>query len=545
MTARQILLAACLCLGVGLGAALSAAPAFAHAVLLATEPADRAVVESAPASVSLRFNEPVQLVFVRVLDASGRVIAEAPAGGDAAQIALPLPGALPAGNYLVTYRVLSADAHAISGTLVFAVGAAPEQWPEAQAQDRYAPTWGGIAAVNRALHFLALALVAGATAFVALMKGQAGVLRPLLRSPVGVAVLLGVVTAVAAVFTQGGIVLDAPFAAARLGDMWSAGMATTQSRQSIAAAALLLATWQAGWLPRARAVWAPTVIAVAALATLAATGHVVTAASHWLTVPVLLAHAIPALLWVGSFVPLLLALEGRDGSQAALRFARIAPFGLFILVAAGLALAFLQVRTWDGLTGTAYGQALLLKAVLVGALLLIAAINRWRLTPLLQSAPDAARAALRRTIAIELALGVAILAITAVLAQTPPPRSQLAATTEAHGHDAAEPGYAVGAVAQGKTAILAVVPARAGRNTITVALRGGGWTDITPLSVTASLSNTAAGIEPIVRDLPRVGPGIYELTGPELAVPGEWTVKIDVLLNDFDRVTYSAPIPVQ
>jgi copper transport protein len=59
------------------------------------------------------------------------------------------------------------------------------------------------------------------------------------------------------------------------------------------------------------------------------------------------------------------------------------------------------------------------------------------------------------------------------------------------------------------------------------------------------LSNAAAGIEAIVRDLPRTGPGIYELTGPELAVPGEWTVKIDLLISDFDRVTYTAPIPVR
>ncbi len=544
MTARHILIAAC----VWLGAAFVAAPAFGHAALLGTDPADRAVVATAPPSVTLRFNEPVRLVFVRLLDASGRIVAEAPAGGEAASIEVPLPSALPAGNYLVTYRVLSADAHAIAGTWVFAVGAAPERWPDAQAQDLHAPAWRAVAAANRALHFLALALVAGATAFIALMKDQAGVLRPLLRPNVGVAVMVGVASAGLAILAQGGIVLDAPFSASKVGDVWRAGLATTQSRQSIAAAALLLATWQAGWTPRARAVWAPAAIAVAALATLAATGHVVTAASHWLTVPVLLAHAIPALLWVGSLVPLLLALEGRDGGRAVLRFARVAPFGLLLLVAAGAAIAFLQVGTWSGLTGTSYGQALALKSAIVGMLLVVAAINRWRFTPLLQTAPDVARASLRRMIAVEIALGVTALAITAVLAQTPPPRSLRAidTATETHDHEAAaEPGYAVGAVAQGKTAIIAVVPARAGRNTLTVALRGGGWTDIMPLSVTASLSNTAAGIEPIVRELPRLGPGIYELAGPEFAVPGEWTVKIDVLISDFERVTYTAPIPVR
>jgi copper transport protein len=542
-TARRALLATC----VWLGCALGAAPALAHAVLLGTDPADRDVLAAVPATIALRFNEPVRLVVLRLLDASGRVVAEAPAGGDDALVTLAVPRTLAAGNYVMTYRVISADAHAIAGALVFAVGTAPAQWPSAQATDIYAPGWRAAAAANRALHFLALALIAGATLFLGLAGLQAAVLRTHLRPVAGSAALLGIVTAAAAILIQGGIVLDAPLS--RAAELWRAGLTTSQGRQSIAAVALLLATWQAGWTPRARAVWAPSVIALAALSTLAATGHVVTALSPWLTVPVLLAHALPALLWVGSFAPLLFALEGRDAAIAVQRFARLAPPALLVLVAAGAVIAVLQVRTWDGLTDTVYGQVLLLKSGLVGALLLLAAVNRWRLTPLLLAGEANAPRALRRSVAAELQLGVAIFATTAVLAQTPPPRSlriiDASAPAEQHNHDAAEPGYAVGAVAQGKTAIIAVAPARAGRNTLTIALRGGGWADLTPLAVTATLSNAAAGIEAIVRDLPRTGPGIYELTGPELAVPGEWTVKIDLLISDFDRVTYTAPIPVR
>jgi len=541
--ARLALLALCLLLA----AALHPGPARAHATLLGADPADRSALETSPTQVALRFSEPVQVVFVRLLDAGGRVLAEARAGVDDALIVMPVPSPLAVGNYLVSYRAISADAHPVAGTLLFAVGAAPAQWPAAEGAELHTPAWRAVAAANRALHFLALALVAGATVFLALAKPLAPVLRLHLGPSIGAATLLGVGTAVAAIVAQGGIALDAPLG--NLSDAWREGLRTTQARQSIAAGALLLATWQAGWAPRARAAWPSALIAVAALATLAATGHVVTAKSQWLTVPVLLAHALPALLWVGSFVPLMLALEGRDGGAALLRFSRVAPLTLAVLLASGVGIAVVQVRTWGALIGTAYGQALLLKAGLVGGLLLLAAANRWRLTALAARGDDEPRAALRRTIAAELGLAAAVLAVTAVLAQTPPPRSlrsEAPATSEEHQHEgAAEPGYAVGAVAQGKTAIIAVVPARSGRNTLTFALRGAGWADITPRSVTAILNNAGLGIEPIVRELPRVGAGIYELVGPEFAVPGDWTVKIDVLINDFEHVTYTAPIPVQ
>ena len=43
-------------------------------------------------------------------------------GGDAAAVAVRLPAVLGAGGYTVTYRVVSADSHPISGGFVFSVG---------------------------------------------------------------------------------------------------------------------------------------------------------------------------------------------------------------------------------------------------------------------------------------------------------------------------------------------------------------------------------------------------------------------------------------
>lgn len=54
---------------------LAAGPAWAHAVLLDTGPADGAALAEPPAAVVLRFNEPVAPVSVRILDGSGRDVA--------------------------------------------------------------------------------------------------------------------------------------------------------------------------------------------------------------------------------------------------------------------------------------------------------------------------------------------------------------------------------------------------------------------------------------------------------------------------------------
>ena len=102
------------------------ASAWGHATLVASTPANDAVLKSAPTSVSLRFDEPVETVFgaLRVFDASGRRIdsgALRKPRGDT--IVVSLNGALPRGSYTVAWRVISGDTHPVHGAFVFSVGA--------------------------------------------------------------------------------------------------------------------------------------------------------------------------------------------------------------------------------------------------------------------------------------------------------------------------------------------------------------------------------------------------------------------------------------
>ena len=98
----------------------------AHAELVGTDPEEGAVLEAAPESVTLTFNEPVRLTSqeVVVYDAEGDPVAST-SGASGAEVRVDLADAadLGDGTYVVAWNVLSGDGHPISGALTFSVGA--------------------------------------------------------------------------------------------------------------------------------------------------------------------------------------------------------------------------------------------------------------------------------------------------------------------------------------------------------------------------------------------------------------------------------------
>ena len=120
---------------------LSASPASAHAVLVASDPVDGARLQSAPTVVTLTFDEPIRLVpaAAQVIAGDGATVNVEPARirSDGVTIEIPLPGHLPKGSYTATWRVVSADTHVIAGSITFGVGQdahAPPAMPAPQAR---------------------------------------------------------------------------------------------------------------------------------------------------------------------------------------------------------------------------------------------------------------------------------------------------------------------------------------------------------------------------------------------------------------------------
>ncbi len=94
---------------------------FAHTQLESSTPADTSEVDS-PSTIVLRFSEPVH-VTAFVVEAVGGVeqaIGDVPTGpADAFEI--PVTATLAPGEYLVSWRAVSADTHIVSGEFRFVV----------------------------------------------------------------------------------------------------------------------------------------------------------------------------------------------------------------------------------------------------------------------------------------------------------------------------------------------------------------------------------------------------------------------------------------
>ncbi|MCW2582489.1 MAG: copper resistance protein CopC, partial [Klenkia sp.] len=146
----------------------TAAPASAHATLVTTTPAESARVETAPTEVVLEFDEGVSLGagYARVLDSGGERVDTGAAAASDGTITVPLRADLPDASYVVTYRVVSADAHPISGAYAFVVGDG-ELVPTtgADSADDVDPVVGVLLPVARWLGFAGLALGVGVPVF--------------------------------------------------------------------------------------------------------------------------------------------------------------------------------------------------------------------------------------------------------------------------------------------------------------------------------------------------------------------------------------------
>jgi methionine-rich copper-binding protein CopC len=125
------LTAALLLSGVALVA--SATPAFAHAELIASTPAERASLATAPARIELTFNQPVSLAEnpLEVVGPGNVTWQVGTPTVTGAVVSAPVTANGPAGPYTLAYRVISDDGDTVSGSVPFTMttGATSEAAP--------------------------------------------------------------------------------------------------------------------------------------------------------------------------------------------------------------------------------------------------------------------------------------------------------------------------------------------------------------------------------------------------------------------------------
>jgi copper transport protein len=516
-------------------------PAAAHAVLIGTTPGSAQVVERVPAAVTLRFNEAVRPIVVLVLDHEGREVAVQAATVDR-DLRLTPRQELKPGGYVVSYRVTSGDSHPVGGAFQFAVGAWPPAWRPGRAIDPAMETvWGALAAANRFLHYAALLAAAGGALFCALVAGLDSPAARRSRRPLVVFAGVGVATAAVGVGLQGALLAAAPAAAFLSTEPWRIGAGTAHGISALVAVlglAFLAALFARAERPPRLAVLAG---AVAALASAPLTGHAASAPPRWLATGAVFVHVVAGAYWLGSLLPLHVALRELPSGEAAAvtrRFSRGAAAGVGLLVAAGAAIAWAQLRALSPLATTDYGRVLAGKWLLVVALLALAAYNKGRLTPELAAGWPTAAGRLRLSIAAEGALMAVVLALTALLGQLPPPR--IAAFGDlSQGARMGDHLHAVSVVDKHRADVM-LTPGAAGWNMLTVFVvdAKGDVVDLPELK--ARIANPDRGIEPLTARLLRVEPGYYRGDGPEFSLSGSWTVSVEAPIGDFDKAVFEA-----
>jgi hypothetical protein len=117
--------------------ALCAGPAAAHNELIGSLPEDGSTVATTPEVVELAFDEPVQREFdqLAVLDEDDGHHEEGEVEIVGGRVRQPV-GELEPGRYRITYRIVSADGHPVTGTVTFTVssdGSSPAAAPQPSA----------------------------------------------------------------------------------------------------------------------------------------------------------------------------------------------------------------------------------------------------------------------------------------------------------------------------------------------------------------------------------------------------------------------------
>ena len=345
------------------------------------------------------------------------------------------------------------------------------------------------------------------------------------RSIVGmlVAALIAVPVSVG---LQGLDALELPLAGLRRNTAWQAGLATAYGVTAITA---LFALFAGLFSLSARS---PRVVRGLSLAgllgvglALAFSGHASTAEPRIVSRAALFLHCVGIAFWIGSLLPLYAGIRAHPrGGRELARFSRAIPLALAVVLLSGGWLAVAQLERVDALWTTRYGQVLACKLVFVGLLLGLAAANRFWLVPRLVDPGAAAGRRFAASLALELALALAILGLVALWRFTPPPRAlAIAAPISIHIH--------------GEKAMAEIEIGRTGREGARIAVLDGAFRPLAVKELALVLANPSAGVEPMRRSAISAGENNWRIGQLQIPVAGRWNVQVEMLISDFEKLT--------
>jgi copper transport protein len=532
-------------LGALVALSVMAPVASGHAVLIAADPADGALLDAAPGRILLTFNEPVPQAgsALRVIGPDG----ETYAGGTGSEplavgrtLSIGVPSDLPEGTSLYEWAIVSADGHRVRGSAVFSVGSesavpVPTAGDEPDVRDAVAAVMRGIvfATTLMLIGLLATALLVWRPLIASGRRRDAPAAEAADRSFLGDALPIAVGTSAALALAGllgpplGSWTLDLP-----IGDY----LATRQGRVDLArfglatiASALLL--WGLGRNRRTGLILAiPPVVALATLPALG--GHASSANAVWVATVVDGFHVLAAGIWAGGILVLAITLPRalraagdarRDLLIGALRrFSRLAIIGLVVAAISGTTSALLQTGSLLDLPGTLWGRLLIVKVLIVALVVAIAPLVR-------RAGPSALRG-----LTAEAALVLLVLAVTAAMTGIAPSPARALA----------EP-FSQEARFDGRIASVDIAPAIATEENEVhvIVVDAGGRPAVDVTDATVFLSLPERGIEDLPVELVRIETAHW--TGgviPPFA--GTWEVETRLVVDEFREEVMTATMEV-
>ncbi|HEX5543433.1 MAG TPA: copper resistance protein CopC, partial [Micromonospora sp.] len=501
-----------------------------------------AVLSSPPAEVVLTFSEPVREVpdKVRVIGPDGKRVDRGKPQFDGAVVTIPLDSG-PEGTYLVSYRVISADSHPVSGGYTYSVGQATEPPTDTGGEATGDPAVTTAVKITRYVGYVGLVLLVGPLLVLSL-------LWPRRLSRRGPARLVWTGVGLVTVATLAGFWLQAPYTSggsffeASGGDfedvlLSTYGVAHLVRLGVLAAAAILIPALLSG-----RAAWTDhallAFVGVAGLVTWPLTGHPAASSVPTVSVIVDAVHLGGMAVWLGGMVMLVAFLlpqaHPRELAVILPVWSRWAAVSVGALLVTGTGQAFIEVDALDSLTGTTYGKLILAKVALLALVLAVAAYSHKLVE---RFADDGSSRRLRRAVWAELAISAVILAVSAVLVQTIPARTAAAnARLDSY--------YSTTLTSSLFTLQVEVEPALVGGNSIHLYSFTSENQPLPVLEWKATIALPEKDIEPI--EIPLITFTDYHVLG-EIRLPtaGDWELRITARTSDIDQATVTATVPIK
>lgn len=506
---------------------------FSHAELQEISPANLEILETSPEEFFARYDEPVSPARIRLLGQNGEEVALEDIRTENNIVRFVPAEPLVDGQYILSVRVISLDAHPIASSIGFSVGNHSPPDPAISEAD---PLTRIFIRIMQIIHLPIIMLCMG-LALYPFFFSTVSSLESNRFSALSTLSLLGLISSLLNLGFWGVLINGGDISTILNVETWYQASATTLGTRTGLIAGGLTGIWLSVLLgqdfPTGRYLGLFGVVLLAL--SFAASGH---AASSMIYIkPVFIIHALVAAVWFASMFILYAMTKSQDPQKLKallLAFSDRARYLVGVLLVCALILSLYQVNSISALISSEYGLLLLFKLFLVIVVLIIVVMNRWHYTPHLKEGDSIMTTSLRRSIVIESMVLLLIIAVTTVLSSTSPEDQSVEKTS-----------WSVTLTNSSDLAInLSMSPLKTGENYAELEF----FMDdgvFEPQEVEVQWSHVEAGIEPATEMASRTETGIYRIENISFLIPGEWTVRINVLVDDFTRERFTTHVEIK